>query len=248
LSGSVYDNGRHYDAMFGQDRSEERAFYRKWILEFGQPALEIGCGSGQLTVPLAQSGLDIEGLDMAPSMLESARQRATEAGLDLTLIEGDCRTFARPGRYGTVFFPANSIAHLTTNADLEMCLARVRESLRPEGGFLIHAFHPSLEFLTRDPQQRYPVSSYADPDSGLPVTVTETSHYDGASQVNHIRWRWECDGHEWEKDLSLRMLFPQELDALLRCSGFEIVGKFGRFDETPFESGSPSQLVVCRVA
>ncbi len=44
----------------------------------------------------------------------------------------------------------------------------------------------------------------------------------------------------------MRIFFPQELDALLHYNGFEIETKFGNYDETPFKTSSPIQLVISR--
>ena len=53
------------------------------------------------------------------------------------------------------------------------------------------------------------------------------------------------DGSEVTEKLPLRMFFPEELDALLKYHGFIVERKYGDYDESPFESESPMQIVVC---
>ena len=98
------------------------------------------------------------------------------------------------------------------------------------------------------PSQALPVAGYPDPDERGTVTITENNVYDRASQINRIKWYYDIGGGEEEfvVALNMRIHFPQELDALLHYNGFVIEAKFGDYDETPFESTSPKQLVVCR--
>ena len=99
----------------------------------------------------------------------------------------------------------------------------------------------------RDPSRRYQISQYSDPDGKGTVIITENNIYDTATQINRIKWYYSI-GKEKDKfvvENNMRILFPQELDALLLYNGFTIETKFGNYDETPFDSASPKQLVVC---
>jgi len=109
-------------------------------------------------------------------------------------------------------------------------------------------FNPRLDILMRDPTRRYPVAEYPDPDGRGTVTITENNVYDRASQINRIKCYYDVsDGKEaFVVENNMRIFFPQELDALLSYNGFTVDAKFGDYDETPFESSSPKQLVVCR--
>jgi hypothetical protein len=102
--------------------------------------------------------------------------------------------------------------------------------------------------LARDWDDPYTIGEYDDPDGKGRIIVTETRRYDAATQVNHSLWRYRNrDTQEsWEIPFSLRMFYPQEIDALLRYNGFTIEHKFGDFDETPFQGASPKQLIVSR--
>ncbi len=80
------------------------------------------------------------------------------------------------------------------------------------------------------------------------VVMTENNIYDAAFQINRVKWYHSIGGEEdkFVLDLNMRVYYPQELDALLHYNGFVIESKFGDYDESPFESSSPKQLVVCR--
>jgi hypothetical protein len=103
-----------------------------------------------------------------------------------------------------------------------------------------------MEILMRDPSRRFPVAEYPDPDGKGTVTITESNVYDAAAQINRIKWYYKTGGgEEFVKENNMRMFFPQELDALLRCNGFTIEAKLADYGEAPFSSGSQKQLVIC---
>jgi SAM-dependent methyltransferase len=248
MDDSIYFDGRHYDALWpGLNRQNELAFYRRLMEHYGEPVLELGCGTGQLTLALAEAGIDVTGIDVAAPMLERARQKAEERRLSVEWVQGDCRDFTLERRFGLVFFPANALLHLLHWRDLEACFARVKAHLKPGGAFAFEIFNPSLAMLTRDAERCYPVGSYPDPEGRGLVSITENNVYDTATQINHIRWYYSIEGHSEETTatLDLRMLFPQEIEALLYANGFNLRARYGDYDETPFTSPSSRQLIVC---
>lgn len=242
----IYEDARLYDALGAQHfGGSDLAYWRRLCAWYGSPALELACGSGRLTIPLAQQGVDIEGLDLSPAMLALAREKSR--GLRLPWHLGDAADFTLHRRFSLIFLPNNSVAHLLTWGSLLSCLARVRAHLGDGGRFALDYFNPSLALLTRDPGARSPVGEFPHPDTGEPVVVTETAAYDSATQINHLRWFWRSgDGPETASRLPMRVYFPQEMDALLTAGGFAIEAKWGDYDRSPFTASSPKQLIVAR--
>jgi SAM-dependent methyltransferase len=248
MDDSIYFDGRHYDALWpGLHRQKELAFYLRQIRKFGDPALELGCGTGQLTVALAKAGVQVTGLDLAEPMLQRAREKAVEQQVEVEWVQADCRDFALQRKFGLIFFPANSLLHLLHWHDLQACLNQVRKHLTAGGAFVIEIFNPSLTLLTRDPNQRYPIGAYADPDGRGLVTITESNIYNSVTQINHIQWYYRIESRPEETTaiLDLRMLYPQEIEALLHYNGFTLHTRYGDYNETPFMPQSSRQLIVC---
>ena len=112
---------------------------------------------------------------------------------------------------------------------------------------MVDIFNPRLDILTRDSTKQYPVGSYFDPDIKRQIVITESNIYDASSQVNKLKWFYSINGNEeFVVDYKLRIIFPCELDMLLKYSGFSIEAKYGDYDESPFQAASPKQLVICR--
>jgi SAM-dependent methyltransferase len=242
----LYYDGRHYDRR-EMHPTEDVAFWVEQARKYGEPVLELACGTGRITIPLARSGFEVTGLDILPSMLDEARRKA--AALDIGWVEGDCRDFDLGRRYPLIFIPYNSMNHLETLEDLEACFRCVKSHMTPASRFIFDIFNPRLDLLLRDPAGEYPHSTYDDPDGRGRIEITENNLYDPASQINTVRLYFRLPGGATDRfDLVLRMWFPQEIDAVVKYNGFTIEHKYGNYDESPFRGDSPKQIVVCKKA
>src|ERR1051325_5374369 len=85
----LYDDGRHYDLlMLG---TNDLPFYKRQAKDCRGAVLELACGTGRLTIPLALDGADITGLDQAPKMLDAARAKAVRTGVAVNFVQADAR-------------------------------------------------------------------------------------------------------------------------------------------------------------
>ena len=242
----LYKDGRHYDLQ-NKHLTDDIPFYRQQIDKYGQPVLELACGTGRITIPLAKEGVQISGLDISQPMLSTAKEKAKAAGVQVEWIKADCRDFKLGKKFRLIFIPINSITHLHDRESLQACFACVKEHLQPDGKFIIDVFNPRLDILLRDPSKRYPVAEYPDPDGQGTVVVTENNVYDTATQINRIKWYFRIGERKDELvvENNMRILFPRELDALLHYNGLTVEAKYGNYDQSPFRSDSPKQLTVC---
>lgn len=235
-----------YDAVHLGPWKGELEFYQRLAARTGQRALELACGTGRLSVPLAAGGVALTGLDLSAAMLERARHKATEAGVNVNFVLADMRQFNLGQPFDLIFIPINSLCHLHTRAEVENCLRCVRQHLAPGGRFVVDVFNPALAILSRDPTRWYEVGEYVDAQ-GQPLKLVEQNRYDSATQINTIKWRFEfSDGRAKELQLTIKQYFPQELDALLAYNGFEIEHKYGKYGEKEFHADSTQQIVVAK--
>jgi SAM-dependent methyltransferase len=248
----LYRDGRHYDAL-NSFLVADIPLYVEEARKAGSAVLELACGTGRLTIPIAQSSVEIVGLDLSPSMLAHARTKAKAAGVDIEFVEGDCRSFDLGRKFSLIFMAFNSMQHLHDYASLAALFANVRKHLVEGGRFVFDVFNPKIEILARPPAERRLEREYQDPDGKGTMAFEHSVAYDDATQVSHIKCyfvRRGANGEELEvreEELSLRSFFPQELDLLVRSQGFEILEKYGNFERKAFGSGNPKQVVVCRV-
>lgn len=127
----IYD-ANIYDAM--NTNMDDLQFYKRWLPESkAARILELCCGTGMLTLPIAKEGYDITGVDYTPSMLAQAKNKASEAGLEISFIEADIRTLNLSRKYDFIFIPFNSIHHLYKNEDLFKVFNVVKNHLKDDG-------------------------------------------------------------------------------------------------------------------
>lgn len=237
-------DGRRYDLQF-KDFTEDIPFWRKQARIYGGPILELACGTGRITIPLAQDGFDVTGLDISESMLAQAKRKSLAEQVDVEWVYADCRDFDLDKPFGLIIFPFNAMSHLCNLKDVESCLYRVQRHVKPNGRFIVDIFNPRPDILSRDPTKPYPHATYPDA-SGKVVEVTENYAYDDATQISRIKLNYKIGGQtEKVAELNMRIFYPQEIDALLKYNGFAIESKFGDFHENAFKSGSPKQIIIC---
>jgi len=246
---SLYRDGRHYDLLSEKAAPDDLPFYLRQVERYGGPVLELGCGTGRVTIPVAQKGIRISGLDISEPMLSHGREKARKLGLDIEWVNADCRKFELNKKFSLIIFPYNAFHHLLDIESVEACFSSVKRHLADKGRFMIDIFNPSLKLLTRDPEKRYPLAEYPDPDGAGQVVMTETPSYDAATQIQRLRWHYRIGDKEDAKveEWDMRIYYPQELDALIKYNGFEIEHKWGCYDESPFVSESQKQIVVCKL-
>ncbi|MFW9867316.1 MAG: class I SAM-dependent DNA methyltransferase [Candidatus Thorarchaeota archaeon] len=241
-----YINGQHYDNMIESRKAYESIpFYVKQAKIYGGPVLELACGTGRITIPIAQEKISIVGLEFSVKMLDQAKINSEKHSIKIKWIEGDMTNFNLGTKFPLIIMPAAALNWVLNNKNLESCLSCVKKHLRKNAKFIFNVFNPNLDILHRDPSFKYQVYEYPNPHGEGVVKVSENSIYDKATQINYLNTYHQIIDKEILKKLKLRMLFPQELDALLYYNDFIIDNKYGTFDEKPFNSDSKWQIVIC---
>ena len=99
----IYD-AAIYDGM--NTNLSDLQFYKRWLPKNKEARiLELCCGTGRLTLPIAKEGYNISGVDYTSSMLEQAKVKATEAGLNIEFIEADIRGLVCRGSFSPALHP-----------------------------------------------------------------------------------------------------------------------------------------------
>jgi ubiquinone/menaquinone biosynthesis C-methylase UbiE len=240
----IYD-ANIYDGM--NTNLADLQFYKHWLPKNKDARiLELCCGTGRLTLPIAKAGYTICGVDYTSSMLEQAKIKASEGGLEIEFIEADIRTLDLPEKYDLVFIPFNSIHHLYKNEDLFKALNVVKNHLKTGGLFLLDCFNPNIQFIVEAEKEQKQIAEYTTND-GRKVLIKQIMRYENKTQINRIEWHYFINGEfDSIQNLDMRLFYPQELDSYLERNGFNIIHKFGSFEEEAFNDHSEKQIFVCQ--
>lgn len=238
---------------------DEVTFFRRAVEQFGEPALDLGCGTGRLLLPLLTAGLDVEGVDASPDMLAWATELAGPQGLKPVLHAQAMHELHLPGRYRTIFI-CDSFGIGVDRAQDRLALVRVHRHLEP-GGVLVLAHelpynqdHVWPEWLPKH-DKMYPRDWPATGErlalsSGEKLELlVRLAHFDPILQrrtldVRARLWRDDTLVVEEEHQLQENLYFVQELLLLLEVCGFSDIAVEGRYTGMPATPADGTVVVV----
>lgn len=117
----------------------DRFFYLDLIQQSGAPVLDVGCGTGRLLLDFLAQGIDCDGVDNSPEMVELCRQKAAPLGLNPALYLQEMQTLDLPRRYRTILVPSSSLQLVIDPAHADSAMQRLYAHLLP-GGALAASF------------------------------------------------------------------------------------------------------------
>jgi SAM-dependent methyltransferase len=234
----LYDDATLYDVVH-HDYREDLEFYRRLALDYGDPVLELGAGSGRVSHALARAGVAVVAVEPAPDMRARGAAESAAQGLAerVTWVAADMRTLALEGRYPLIIAPFNALMHLPTLADQDAALARVSAHLAPGGHFACDLYVPRFlpEGLVRAESLRLADGRHGD-------LWTFQSH-DPLRQRIVTEHRWDELGPDGavrrrRARLEQRYFTRFEFERALSSAGFEPVRVYGDFVRGPVTAAS----------
>lgn len=128
-----------YDKFQDIDYNSFTEYYKLLFKRFGvspKSIVDLGCGSGNITIPLARQGCSVTGVDLSEDMLALAAQKAFEQGLNILFINGDMTEFTAAEYADAAVCALDGVNYLTNDGDLERLFRRVAEYLNKGGIFI----------------------------------------------------------------------------------------------------------------
>jgi SAM-dependent methyltransferase len=231
-------------------------FWRTVAQQVGGPVLELGCGTGRLSIPLARAGVPIVGIDRSEPMLARARRRASRAGLAarLPLIRGDIRflPFAagrrRVAPFAMVLAPYGMLQSLLRERDLMATLAAAHRVLEPGGmlGIELVADLPSWA----EYKKRVSLSGWRGRTGGSRVSLVESVRQDRARRLTIFDQEFtERRGRSKTVrtfSLAFRTLSVPQMVKRLEASGFEISALLGDYKGRAWDPRADAWVILAK--
>ncbi|MFP4511012.1 MAG: class I SAM-dependent DNA methyltransferase [Spirochaetaceae bacterium] len=244
-----------YDMDTSQYSAVDLEFYREAASRTGGPVLELACGTGRISIPLAADGHEVWALDLsAPMLAELARKAAAlspEVRNRLNVVQGSMCDFTIARQFELIIIPFRAFQALTSERDAAACLQAVRKHLSSDGVFIIDIFKvDDGETVTCSTTEQIDWER-VDPRTGQTVRrARRTPVVDTSNQIVYpevIVYTKNQDGSvaRHVDRLALRYYYEYQMQVLLLTNGFRIEAVYGSYDKRPVASGS-ELLYICR--
>lgn len=201
--------------------------------------LDVACGQGRHSIPLAQAGYTVVGLDASETLLAHGRAAAAIEGVELTLVQGDMRAIPYVACFDAAINMFTAFGYFEDEAENRAVLEGIARALKP-GGLLV------MELMHRDRVvSGFREADWYELDDGTVVWVRR--HFDAVRGLltSVDRWRGP-DGHEEERYHRMRVYTATELDGMLRSAGLVPTAWYGSINLHAFSAEAPRMIVVAR--
>lgn len=245
---SIYSSPALYDQQYLRYR-DDIPHYLRLAADYGSPILELGAGTGRLTIALAKAGYEVLGVESSPEMLDHGRENIAAEGVaeQARLLPGDMRSLRLAERFPLVIAGFNTLMHLYTLDDQDAALSVVVRHLAPGAAFAFDLFLPNFGeqgVLRRE-------AEWAEV-GGEQSELLLVQEHDRLSQTISSRYLLDSvgeDGLVRRQTATLRQRYYTrfEIQRALRQAGFSTIMLLGGFDGRPFGDDSRHLVGVARV-
>jgi SAM-dependent methyltransferase len=228
---------------------------------FGQPALDLGCGTGRLLLPYLAAGLEVDGCDYSKDMLAQCQERAAREQLTPRLFQQATHELDLPRLYRTIF--ACGVIGLGGDRRLTMqAMERCYEHLRPGGAFIFDyspRWNDPPAWLSRLPEVRnslpdeWPSSGERErlADGCELELVSRTVAMDPLEDVatRQIRARLWKNGELLQEEIHTQKVedySKHELILMLERAGFRDIELTGDYRDEPATADHTALIFICK--
>ncbi len=247
---AMYDKFAPFYDLEYSHKDDDLDFYLSLAQQYGSPVLEIGAGTGRISMLLAEEGFQVVGIDNSLPMLKKAAKNITALSREdqnkIQLVQGDMRNFSLDTRFPLCIVPFRAFLHNQTQDEQLQTLHCIHDHLRPGGMLAIDIFVPLHHVIAQSAwNDEISADELADPDSK--VSITCHIDHDPVVQLLSITNTYRQAGI---KDkickMKYRYVFRYEMELLLKTAGFEIVQVFKDFEKALYNYYSGTAVFLVR--
>ncbi len=201
-----------------------------------RPALEFAIGTGRIAIPLASKGIQVDGIELSPHMVDRLRVKIGNHPINVTI--GDMSTTTTNQRYGVVYLVFNTIFNLLTADDQIRCFQNAAQHLMPDGCFVVETALPHAWIAPDQPD--YVHAEHV----GSETVGLDVARYDPVTQLleeNHVSLTMHGITMT---PIVTRLITPGEMDLMAHIAGLRLLQRFANWQRTPFDIHSKAHVSV----
>ncbi len=232
--------GRHIAEVYDElhtDLSPDAAVAAIAGFAAGDAVLELGIGTGRIALPLAATGLRVDGIDGSPEMVEQLRRHP--GGGSLRVEIGDFSTTTMDGQYAVVVLAYNTINALPSQDAQVRTFRNAAAHLRSSGVFLVENWVPDVAGFHRGRAVR----AHEHAEGRVLIEVAEL--HPAEQRISATRLAFTHDGVRL-LPVNHRYVWPAELDLMARLAGLHLEERWQDWEGHPFTDDSATYVAVYR--
>ncbi len=234
-----------YDLVH-RSHGDDTPFYRRLATEAERPVIELGAGTGRISLAMAESGAEVIAVDRSDSMLARLRERLASRPELASRVTVKVRDLTRVDPVDTdlVVCPARTLNHLNSLAELTALGVRLARGCRHKARFAfdVYLFHADVAALDGETHEQ----TYDDPDQGI-VRSTERLSALAAGRRIRLHHDWvDRDGAASHTMVHFNLWTAEEIQLALADAGWIMTHDASDFVGTPREDGDLSWVTIFR--
>lgn len=247
---------KYYDDAFGSAAAQHDVeMYKSFARRFGGPILEIGCGTGRILKPIADMGIEIDGIDVSETMVSILKSKIAGIIPVPNIYLGDMRSIELTRRYRLVTIPFRTLQHMITIEDKLHALVTAKSHLREGGRLIFDVAFPNYESLASGFGDECLAAEWR-PETESDRVGRMFFRREGYRRKNQVMigsliFRL-LDGdnvvNEEIQSLEMHFFSLPELEALCKSVKLEIEEFYGSYDLKPFEENSTQMVFVAKAS
>jgi len=219
-------------------------FYLDYFKNFKGEILEIGAGTGRITIPLLERKINVTALDIAPKMLDILKNKLHRKKLSANVICSDMRKFKIKQKFDAIIVTYRTFQHMYSVKDQKDALNNIKKHLKNKGILIFDVYNPKISFIEKG-DWRWRMDKKSGLTAGNEIKIFQRNKYDMAEQVMHQEYKVKYPRGKTDIiKLKMRFFFPFELRHLLEMSGFKLKNIYGDFRKNKFTTNSSEMIFV----
>ena len=215
--------------------------------------MEVGCGTGRISLRLAQEGISVVGLDFSPAMLEVARKKSYGIS-NVRWVVGDMQAFNLGKCFDLILIPGHSFQFMLTPTEQEACLTCISRHLTTSGKLVIHINNDDPVWLASlvqgQPTDFNLAGEYYFETDNEYVRKWTAWGYEPSTRIASAITVWEVLGDDYvvkerrESDKKdLHCFSHSEMEQLLVSTNFQLDKLYGDFNKQEFKEMNSENMI-----
>jgi ubiquinone/menaquinone biosynthesis C-methylase UbiE len=231
---------RYYDDIFPVSKNTVD-FIKRVSGNTAKDILDIACGTGGYSIELSKSGHHLTGIDMDSKMIEVAKKKNKEHNEKIKFMQGDMIKLTElfeDNQFDSVFCIGNSLVHLENKELIKEFFKKVKQVLKDSGNLIIQVINYD-RIISKDLK-------------GLPTIFNDEHnlsferYYEINEELDKILFKTilTVGDEKLQNQIWLTKLLHDELNQMLKESGFKDISVYGDFSGKPFEKENSYSTII----